>query len=65
MYRLILLLYKEFDYVETTYIGVFLKLVYKITLAEVFDVHVNIILDCWKSVLLCYINVRHHVLNHS
>jgi hypothetical protein len=30
MHRLILLLYKELDYVKITYIGVFLKLVYTI-----------------------------------
>jgi hypothetical protein len=65
MHRLILLLYKEFHYVEITYIGVCLKLVYTIMLDYVFDVHVNIVLDCERVVLLCCINVRHHVLNHS
>jgi hypothetical protein len=32
MHRLLLLLYKEFDYVKITYIGVFVKLVYTIML---------------------------------
>lgn len=51
MHTLILFLYKEFDYVEITYIGVCLKLVHTIMLYYVFDAHVNIILD-WERV--CY-----------
>jgi hypothetical protein len=40
MHKLILLLYKEFDYVKITYIGIFLKLV-----DWDLDVCVNIVSD--------------------
>jgi hypothetical protein len=41
MHRLILLLYKELDYVKITHIGVFLKLVYTIMLDQDLDVRVK------------------------
>jgi hypothetical protein len=53
MHSLILLLYKSFDYVKITYIGVFLKLVYTVLLD---------ISDYRFSVLLCCSNVRYRVL---